>query len=1067
MSAPHRLNALFAAIALSLVAAAPASVAAPAAQDSATPATHDNATSASTWGALHWRMIGPFRAGRTLAVTGVPGQPTHFYIGSVDGGVWETHDTGRTWQPLFDNEPVQSIGAIAVAPSDPNIIYVGTGESDMRSDITQGDGMYKSVDAGKTWTHIGLADSQQIAMIRVDAQNPNRVFAAVLGHPYGPNPQRGVFRSLDGGKTWKKVLGPNDNTGAIDIIFKPGNANVIYASLWQTRRPPWNVYPPSNGPGSGLYKSTDGGNTWTHIQGNGFPSKDVGRIGIAISAAAPDRIYAIVDAEQGGLYRSDDAGKTWKKTSGDPRIWQRGWYFGQITADPKNPDRVYAMNTIELRSDDGGKTFLPVKGDPTGDDYHELWIDPSDPDRQIMGVDQGAIITTNGGKTWSSWFNQPTAQMYHVSTDNRFPYRVYGAQQDSGAAAVPSRSTYYPTINMMQFHEVTAGGESGMIAPDPKDPDIVYGDKVDKLDLKTKQTRSVDPTLADPDIYRSTWTLPLVFNAADKTTLYFGNQRLWQTSDGGEHWTAISPDLSRVDPKVPANLDASTIADNLHQGDRRGVVYSIGSSPLDAKLLWAGTDDGLIWRTDDAGAHWNNVTPKQLTAWSKVGSLAPSHFDQNTAFASVDRHRLDDRKPYIYRTTDGGKTWTAIVNGIPDGDFVDVVREDPVKRGLLYAGTDFGIFVSFDNGDHWHSLQQNLPAVSVRDIDVKNDDLVIATHGRGFWIMDNVSALRQLAAYPASWATRLYKPAVAYRVRMPMFTGTPLPKDEPTAESPPWSAYIDYSLASTPAKPIELSIYDPNGKLVRSYSSADKAPKPNLAKINMTPDWFREPVVLEAKPGLNRFVWPLRYAPPAALAHGDAYADGVWAPPGQYTVKLTVNGKTYSEPLTVAHDPRVTIPETAYQQQFELARKVEAEDAKLATATGEANRLHAALQKASKNAKGDLKESIDALDAKVVAAADIAEAPNPYNAWAFPPNNVQNFRYLGGAFRSLMQAVDGGADAAPSPDAQAGYIKLSGLLDASLQKWSALKTTELPALNAKLKAAGKEPIGLESRKTKS
>lgn len=1056
MSAHHRLIASFAAVALTLAGALSASAAAPIAPD--------NATSGSTWGALHWRLIGPFRAGRTLAVTGVPGQPTHFYMGSVDGGVWETHDTGRTWQPLFDNEPVQSIGAIAVAPSNPNIIYVGTGESDMRSDIVQGDGMYKSVDAGKTWTHIGLADSQQISMIRVDPHNPDRVFAAVLGHPYGPNAERGVFRSLDGGKTWKKVLGPNDDTGAIDIIFKPGDANVIYASLWQTRRPPWNIYPPSNGPGSGLYKSTDGGNTWTHIQGNGFPSEKLGRIGIAISAAAPDRIYAIVDAEQGGLYRSDDAGKTWKKMSGDPRIWQRGWYFGQITADPKNPDRIYAMNTIELRSDDGGKTFLPVKGDPTGDDYHELWIDPNDPDRQIMGVDQGAIITVNGGKTWSSWFNQPTAQMYHVSTDNRFPYRVYGAQQDSGAAAVPSRSTYYATINMMQFHEVTAGGESGMIAPDPNDPDIVYGEKVDKLDLKTKQTRSVDPTLADPDIYRSTWTLPLVFNAADRKTLYFGNQRLWQTRDGGEHWDAISPDLSRPNPAVPSTLDAPTVADNLHQGARRGVVYSIGSSPLDAKLLWVGTDDGLVWCSDDDGAHWNNVTPKQLDAWSKVGSISPSHFDQGTAFVSVDRHRLDDRNPYIYRTTDGGKTWTSIVDGIPDGDFVDVVREDPVKRGLLYAGTDFGIFVSFDNGDHWHSLQQNLPAVSVRDIDVKNDDLVIATHGRGFYIMDDVSALRQLAAYPASWATRLYKPAVAYRVRMPMFTGTPLPKDEPIAENAPWGAYIDYSLASTPAKPIELSIYDANGKLVRSYSSADKAPKPDVAKINMTPDWFREPVVLETTPGLHRFVWPLRYAPPAALSHGNAYADGAWAPPGQYTVKLTVNGKTYSEPLTVVHDPRVTIPEAAYQQQFELAQKVEAEQAKLATAMGEADRLHAALQKAGKDANDDLKQAIDALDAKVVAAADIKEAPNPYNAWTVPPDNVQNFAYLEGALRSLAQAVDGGADAAPSPDAESGYAKLSGMLDASLQKWGALKANELPVLNAKLEAAGKKPISLESQK---
>lgn len=1049
----------------SIILALSAAAIAPPLAGATTPA--GSSVQAMPFGALHWRLIGPFRAGRTLAVTGVVGQPNHFYMGAVNGGVWETIDAGRTWQPIFDSENVGSIGAIAVAPSNPNILYVGTGESDMRSDIAQGNGMYKSTDGGKTWSHIGLADSQQIAMIRVDPHNPNRVFVAALGHPYGPNAERGVFRSLDGGKTWKKVLGPNADTGAIDLTFKPGDANVIYASLWQTRRPPWNVYPPSNGPGSGLYKSTDGGNTWTHLEGNGFPSKGLGRIGIAISAAAPDRIYAIADATDGGLYRSDDAGKTWKKTSGDPRIWQRGWYFGQITADPKNADRLYAMNTIELRSDDGGKHFVSVLGDPTGDDYHELWIDPDHPDRQIMGVDQGAIITTNGGKTWSSWYNQPTAQMYHVSVDNRFPYRVYGAQQDSGAAAVPSRSPYYATINMMQFHEVTAGGESGMIAPDPKDPDIVYGGTVEKLDLKTQQTRDVDPTLADPDIYRRTWTLPLTFNAVDQSTLYFGNQRLWQTSNGGQHWTAISPDLTRPDPGTFSNLDAPTIADNLGQGPRRGVVYAVGSSPLDAKLLWAGTDDGLIWRTNDSGAHWSDVTPKQLTAWSKVGNIEPSHFDKTAAFASVDRHRLDDRKPWIYRTRDGGKTWALIVNGIPDGDFVNVVREDPVKKGLLYAGTERGLYVSFDDGNQWHALQQNLPVTSVRDIVVKNADLVIATHGRGFWIMDDVSALRQLAAYPANWATRLYKPDVAYRVRTSMFTGTPMPKDEPTAENPPWGAYIDYSLATTPSKPIELSIYDAQGKLVRHYSSTDKAPKPDLAKINMTPDWFREPVVLETTPGLHRFVWPLQYAQPAALAKGDAYADGVWAPPGQYTVKLTVDGKTYSEPLTVAHDPRVTIPAEAYVEQFDLARKVEAEQAKLATAMGEAHKLHAALQKASKGANGELAKSIDALDAEVVAAAHIIDVTNPYNAWTMPPDNTQNFTFLDMSLGSLMRAVDGGADAAPSPDARNGYAKLSGMLDASLQKWSALKTTELPALNAKLKAAGKKLISLEPKNTKT
>ncbi len=1018
-----------------------------------------NASQNPQFGDLHWRLIGPFRAGRTLAVTGVPGQPKHFYFGSVNGGVWETNDTGRTWNPIFDSQDVGSIGAIAVAPSNPNVIYVGSGEADMRSDIAQGSGMYKSVDGGKSWSKIGLEDTQQIGMIRVDPHDPNRVFVAALGHPYGPNAQRGVFRSLDGGRTWKKVLGPNDDTGAIDIIFKPGDANTIYAALWQTRRPPWNVYPPSSGPGSGLYKSTDGGEHWTQLT-DGFASKHVGRIGIAISDAAPDRVYAIVDADDGGLYRSDDAGAHWKKTSSDPRIWQRGWYFGQITADPKNPDRVYAMNTIELRSDDGGKTFLPVKGDPTGDDYHELWIDPNDPDRQIMGVDQGAIITVNGGRTWSSWFNQPTAQLYHVSTDNRFPYRVYGAQQDSGAVGIPSRAPYNDRISMEQFHEVTAGGESGMIAPDPDDPDVVYGGTVDRLDLKTEQTRSVDPTLADPDIYRHTWTLPLGFNAKNHRVLYFGNQKLWRTNDGGEHWSPISPDLSREDPGVPANLDTVTAADNLHQGVRRGVVYAIGSSPLDEKLLWIGTDDGLIWRTIDEGAHWDNVTPKALTPWSKVAVIEPSHFDANSAYAAIDRHRLDDRRPYIYRTHDGGKTWQLIVNGIRDGDFVNVVREDPARKDLLYAGTELGMYISFDDGEHWQPLQQNLPRTSVRDIDVHGDDLVIATHGRGFWIMDDVSALRQMDGKTS--ATRLFKPAVAVRVRTPEFTGTPLPKDEPTAENPPWGAYIDYELAGAPRKPVELAIYDANGKLVRHYSSAEQPKQPDLSKINMTADWMHTPSALQAAPGLHRFVWPLRYAPPAALADGDPYKDGVWAPPGAYTVVLTVDGKIFKQPLTVIADPRVHLSQAAFDQQFALAQQVEGLQVRLGVAQSEAQFLHKQLQEAHKSTKGDVQVDIDTLDAKVVRMGGILEAPNHYNAWTMAPPGTDNFHFLDGAIGALMQAVDGGADAAPSPDARAGYAALSSKLDGVLSSWNTIWTRDVSALNAKLEAAGQKPLGTET-----
>ena len=699
---------------------------------------------------LRWRLIGPFRGGRVLAVAGIPEEPEHFYFGSVNGGVWESRDSGRTWNPIFDSQPVGSIGALAVAPSNPRVIYAGSGEADMRSDIAQGNGVYKSSDGGKSWSFSGLADSQQIGRILVHPGNPDLVYVAALGHPYGPNAERGVFRSQDGGRSWRKVLGQGNDTGAIDLAFEPGNPDVVYAALWQTRRTPWHIYPPSNGPGSGLWKSIDGGEHWLPlgVRGKGLPAKP-GRIGLAVAPSQPRRVYAMVDAVgesagEGGLYRSDDGGATWTHTSGDERIWGRGWYFGGITVDPRNPDVVYACNTALYRSEDGGKTFVPVKGAPGGDDYHTLWIDPRHPERRILGVDQGAVVSTDGGATWSSWFNQPTAQFYHVITDGRFPYWVYGSQQDSGAAGVPSRTSGYDGINLTDFRETTAGGESDNLAPDPKDPDILFGGRVDRLDLRTGQTRSVDPTLAYPDLYREAWTLPLIFSPRDPRVLYFGRQRLFRTADGGEHWTAISPDLSRENPGTPANLDPATAADNPGTGPRLGVIYAIAPSRLADHDLWVGTDDGLIWRSKDEGEHWTDVTPPALTPWSKVGILEASHFDAETAYAAVDRHRLEDTKPYVYRTHDGGRHWQLAANGIPVGSFVNAVREDPVRRGLLYAGTEEGVYVSFDDGDHWQPLQANLPVTSVRDLDVHGDDLVIATHGRGFWILDDLTPLRQL-----------------------------------------------------------------------------------------------------------------------------------------------------------------------------------------------------------------------------------------------------------------------------------------------------------------------------------
>jgi photosystem II stability/assembly factor-like uncharacterized protein len=947
------------------------------------PAAMTARSPASDLASLPWRSIGPFRGGRVLAVEGAPDSPLHFYFGAVNGGVWETRDAGRTWNPIFDAAPVGSIGALAVAPTAANIIYVGTGEADMRSDIAQGLGMYRSADGGKSWTASGLADSRQIARILVDPRDPKVVLVAALGHPYGPNEQRGVFRSTDGGVTWTQTLFKNADTGAVDLAFKPGDPDTVYAALWQTRRPPWSVYPPSDGPGGGLYKSTDGGRTWSPLTGAGLPAA-VGRIGLAVSPAAPERLYALIDAKDaGGLYRSDDSGATWTKVSGDKRIWQRGWYFGGVTVNPKNPDELWVCDTIVLHSIDAGRTFIPLKGDPTGDDFHQLWIDPANPDRRILGVDQGTLVTLNGGTTWSSWFNQPTGQFYHVVTDDRFPYNVYGAQQDSGAASVPSRTGGQDGINMTQFHEQTPGGESDNIAPDPDDPDLIYGGRVDKLDLRSGQVKNVDPTLAFPGKYRDEWTLPLVFGKRDHA-LYFGNQKIFRTVDGGAHWTPISPDLTRPDPGVPPNLDPPTAADTGDGSVRKGVVYAIGPSPIAAGDVWAGTDDGLVWRTRDGGAHWSDVTPAGLPAWSKTGVVEPSHFDANRAYIAVDRHRLDDQAPYVYRTIDSGTSWTPIARGLADGgelNAVNVVREDPVRPGLLFAGTERGAFVSLDDGGRWTPLGRGLPTTSVRDIEVHGDDVVIATHGRGFYVLDDIEPLRELAG-GAREGTHLFAPATAIRVRPADFTGTPMPKDEPMAPNPPNGADIDYRLAIPPKGPVEIAILDPAGARVRAFSSADIPPAPDLGKIDTAPEWIDRPAPPAATIGLHRFVWDFHYPPPAGIESEQPVA-GVWAPPGRYTVTLTVDGQTWRQPLTVAPDPRVAARPADYQRAFELARRIEADRV----------RAHAALAKAKS-------EPLAAVTARI---------------------------------DQLAQAVDG-ADGAPTPDAESGYNQASAALDALLVK---------------------------------
>jgi len=1003
--------------------------------------------------ALQWRLVGPFRGGRVLAVTGIAGDSRHFYFGAVDGGVWATEDAGRTWQPIFDSEPAGSIGALALAPSAPATLYVGTGEADMRSDIAHGAGMYKSVDAGKHWAFLGLDDTRQIGRILVDPRDPEVVFVAALGHAYGPNADRGVFRSKDGGAHWRKVLFENPDTGAIDLAFKPGAPDTIYAALWQTRRPPWSVYPPSNGPGSGLYVSNDGGDHWSPIIGNGFPAHP-GRIGLAVAPSQPERLYALVDAprEEGGLYRSDDGGVHWSHVSADSRIFGRGWYFCSLTVDPNNAERLYVMNTIVLRSEDGGKDFIALKGDPTGDDFHALWIDPTDSDRQILGVDQGALITLDGGMTWSSWYNQPTAQIYHVSTDHRFPYWVYGAQQDSGAVALPSRTGTVDGITMAQFHEITAGGESGMIAPDPDHPNIVYGDRVDKFDTRTGQTRDVDPTLAYPEIHhRGAWTLPLAFSRRGKRALYFADQRLFRTLDGGDHWTPISPDLTRADAGIPSNLDAPTAADDDHVSKRRGVIYTIAPSALSAATLWVGTDDGLVWRSDDAGAHWREVTPRALTPWSKVAGIELSHFDPASAYLAIDRHRLDDDEPYIYRTQDGGKEWRRIDAGIPRDSFVNVIREDPAAKGLLYAGTERGMFMSLDDGAHWQPLQQNLPMTSVRDIDVHGDDLVIATHGRGFWIMDDASALRQMGTLQPG-ETVLFKPATAIRVRPSRFTGTPMPKDEPLAANPPDGAVIDYALPTAVESPVTLTILDAHDNLVRRFSSSDLKKPPDPSKPEFAAEWVPPPVVLSTQPGMHRFVWNLRYPSPEPATAERPSPQGAWAPPGRYEIELNVAGRAFRQPLEVKEDPRVTISQAALQREFALTQRIEQASGRVSTAVGQATRLLDALESRLAQSAAPHEDMVRLM----AKASNVSGVPPHSRSRNTPPLRTDSLQAVAADLGKLEEAADG-ADAEPGPDVRASFATLSRMLTTTLSNWQTLLDHDLAELNARLTAAG-EPL---------
>ena len=889
--------------------------------------------SQQSYGALHWRFVGPLRGGRTVGLSGVAAQPNLFYIAAVNGGIWRTQDAGHTWVPIFDGQPTGSIGVLAVAPSDPRVIYAGSGEGLQRPDLAIGDGVYKSNDGGQTWTHLGLRDGQQIAGMAVDPNNAQRLFVAVLGHPYGPNPERGIYRSLDGGATFQRVLFTNDDVGGFAVAIDPHDPATVYATLWAARQAPWEIGASFEMPGSGIFKSSDGGTTWKALD-DGLPAR-VGRSEIAVAPSNSQIVYAYADVaaqgqDSGALYRSDDAGAHFRKVNDAGQIAERGDDLVSLAVDPRDPHTVYLTNTSTYRSTDGGVTMIAIKGAPGGDDYHNVWINPNDPRIIALASDQGATISVNGGATWSSWYNQPTAQMFHVNADDRFPYWVCGGQQESGSACVASRGNW-GAITERDWH--TAGAEEyGYVVPDPLHPGIFYGGKVQKFTERTGQQQEVSPIALPSKQYRTVRTEPLAFDHFDHRRLYFGSNVVFATQNGGQSWRAISRDLTRPHPGVPAVLGGFE-NDDPAKGMHRGVVYALAPSYVRSGTIWAGTDDGQVWITRNASsvasvAKWQNITPPELTPWSKIAQIDASREDDNTAFVAATRFRLDDLRPYVYITRDAGKHWTLDVRGLPNAP-VNAVRQDPLEPRLLYAATENGVFVSFDAGANWQSLQLDLPRTSVRDLIVHQNDVVVATHGRGFWILDDVEPLRELARGEVR-AVHLFTPETAYRVRRSTNTDTPLPPEEPRGENPPDGAILDYFLPSS-AQRVEVSVFDESGQEVRRYSSDDAAPKPmpNLDKPAYWERPFRRP---GTAPGMHRFVWDLREPAPHAFEQDlpisanphdtPRVPEGPLVVPGRYTVRLNVDGHTSTRELTVVMDPRVTISAAALDEQFALAQRL-------------------------------------------------------------------------------------------------------------------------------------------------
>jgi photosystem II stability/assembly factor-like uncharacterized protein len=1022
---------------------------------------HSPATDVELFSQMQWRAIGPLRGGRMRALSGVASQPNVFYAGADDGGVWKSTDYGESWRPIFDDQPTGSIGAIAVAASNPDVIYVGSGEGIIRPDGTIGDGMYKSTDAGKTWTHLGLRDTQKISQVIVDPRDPDHLFVAAMGHPYGPNEERGIFRSTDGGRTFEKVLYKDAYTSGEDVDFDPTDPDIVYASLWQQQQAPWENGS-FGGNGGGLFKSTDGGTTWKPLT-RGLPD-GVQQIAMSVAPSDARRLYAsVATADTVGIYRSDDAGASWTRATTDQRPAARigGGDLPTVAVDPENPDIVYSCTPVLWRSVDAGTTWTGFRGAPGGDDYQQLWINPDNPALMFVTVDQGVIVTVNGGASWSSWYNQPTAAMYKVAADNAWPYRVCGGQQDSGSACVASRSD----DGQLTTHDWHPAGieEYGAAAPDPLDSDIVYGGKVTRYDRRTGQIQEVGPKAERGGDYRVLRTMPLQFSPIDPHTLYFASNVVWKTRDGGTHWTAISKDLTRHGQwTVPPNIGKYRGSKEAKPTDR-AVVYALAPSPLDVDLIWAGTDDGLIWLTRDGGAHWNNVTPPQMKPWWKVFAMDASHSDPGTVYVAVNTLRLDDMNPHLLRTRDGGKSWIEIDNGIAPGAVTNVIREDPKKKGLLFAGSETQTWVSFDDGDDWQSLRLNMPAISVRDLAIKDDDLIAATHGRGYWILDDITPLRQIDDAIRQAGVTLYAPQVATRVRWG--TNPPTPWRMTHLDNPPPGAIIDYHLAADARGPVTLDILDADGAMVRHYSSAEPDTAFDPAKLDVPVWWPRPPQNLSVEAGHHRFVWDLRYAPIPGLTPRLDYDQAVinktpktatspWVMPGSYRVRLTVEGHAVTQPLTVRMDPRVKTSVADLGRQFDLARQAYDQTLAGLKALGQIRDLQKQLQQRSGKSGKPAASAAYAKELDAIAGKEPAD-PFFYYGYKGPPNLAS----VAWSLRQLMGAVEA-ADRAPT-EAQADALAKAGTaMQGLLAQWKTLEGKPLAQLNRRLRGADLQPLAV-------